>query len=218
MFGSRPRHKFAARIALIGTALFVVSARPAFGVFVADEPEFGPSAGGGSITVKASATARTSRASSLTVAQPGGLVGDGLIGVGTGRLRPGGPPPPPRGGARVRRDSNIGGAALSQALYVKVVAGFEPSSYTWRFSSAVGATAGITAFGGVDLASPLGPDDGEYSANPKLIAAPSLTTRVDGSLVLGWYGNSANTSVAPPTNMLESFAVSRAPGEHASTS
>src|SRR5262249_50712274 len=143
---------------LIGTALFVLSAGPAFGrVFVREEPGFVPSAGEGSITVKASSTARTSRATSLTVAQPGGMVGDVLIGVVTARLGPGGSITGPLGWTLVRRDSNIGGAALSQALYAKVISGFEPSSYTWRFSSAVGATAGITAFGGVNLASPLGP-------------------------------------------------------------
>ena len=173
MFGSRPRLRFAARIALIGTALFAVSAGPAFGrVFVVDEPGFVPSAGEGSITVKGSATARTSRASSLTVVQPGGMQGDFLVAVVTARLSPGGSITGPQGWTFVRRDSNIGGAALSQALYVKVVSAFEPSSYTWRFSSAVGATAGVTVFGGVDLSSPVQAADGQYSANTRLIAAP----------------------------------------------
>ena len=142
MFGSRPRPVTSAtRIVLIAAALFAASASPAAGrVFLAEESGLFP-ADEGSITVKGSSTARTSRASSLTVAHPGGVQGDVLVGVVTVRLSASGSIVGPAGWTLVRRDSNIGGAALSQALYLKVVSAFEPSSYTWRFSSAVGATA-----------------------------------------------------------------------------
>jgi hypothetical protein len=67
MFGSRPRPGFAARIAFIGIALFAVSAGPAFGrAFMAEEQGYVSSGGQGTITVKGSTTARTSRANSLT--------------------------------------------------------------------------------------------------------------------------------------------------------
>src|SRR5213076_1479293 len=89
----------------------------------------------------------------------------------------------------------------------KVRSAFEPSSYTWTFSSAIGAIAGITAFEGVDADSPVEASGGLYSSNTRLIAAPSVTTTVDGSLVLGWYGNSAKNSMSPPSGMLESFDV-----------
>jgi hypothetical protein len=82
----------------------------------------------------------------------------------------------------------------------------------------VGATAGLTDFAGVETSAPIETADGLYSANTKLIAAPSLTTWVDGSLVLGWYGNSAANSVAPPSGMSESFDVSTAQSNQASTS
>ena len=82
----------------------------------------------------------------------------------------------------------------------------------------MGATAGLTDFAGVETSAPIETADGLYSANTKLIAAPSLTTWVDGSLVLGWYGNSADNAVAPPSGMSESFDVSTAQSNQASTS
>ena len=145
----------ATRIALIAAALFAASASPAAArVLLVEENGFAPPGNEGSIAVKGSSTARTSRASSLTVAHPGGMEGDVVVGVVTARLSASGSIVGPSGWTLIRRDSNIGGAALSQALYFKVVSAFEPSSYTWRFSSAVGATAGITVFGGVDASSP----------------------------------------------------------------
>src|SRR5262245_21876321 len=213
MFGSRPRLAIRiACIALVAGALFATSASPALGrVFLQDEEGYVPPPNsGGSIVLKGSATAWTSRASSLTVPHPGGAEGDVLIGVVTARLSAGGSVTPPLGWSLVRRDSNIGGAALSQALYLRVLTAFEPSSYTWRFSSAVGATAGITVFGGVSASSPVEANGGLYRANTRLIAAPSLTTTLDGSVVLGWYGNSAKTSMAPPSGMTESFDVTSA--------
>jgi hypothetical protein len=54
----------------------------------------------------------------------------------------------------------------------------------WTFSSPVGATGGITAYGGVNISTPVVTHGGLYSANTRLIAAPSITTSVDGALVI----------------------------------
>src|SRR5436190_17725119 len=150
MLGSRPRlARHAARIGFVAALMIAASASPAQArVYLAEEQELAPPPSGGSIVLKSSATAWTSRASSLTVPQPGGVERDVLIGVVTARLSGSGSISAPLGWTLVRRENNIGGTALSQALYFKVRSAFEPSSYTWTFSSAIGATAGITAFEG----------------------------------------------------------------------
>src|SRR4029450_13122830 len=94
----------------------------------------------------------------------------------------------------------------------------EPSSYTWRFSSSVGATGGISDFSGADVQAPVDAHAGLYSANTQLIAAPSLTTTVNGALVLGLYGNSARSSVSAPQGMEEQFDVTTSNSSNASTS
>ena len=132
----------------------------------------------------------------LTIAQPPLVAGDVMVAVITPRLSGGGAIGAPAGWTRVRRDSNIGGASLSQALYVKVATMFEPPSYRWTFSSPVDSTGGVTAFLGVDTLAPVQTHGGLYSANTRLIAAPSLTTSVDGALVVGWFGNSARNTIA----------------------
>ena len=102
--------------AILGLALYGAFASPAAArPFYAEEPGYAPLEGG-SITIRGSATAWTSRASSLTVPNPGGLGGELLVGVVTARLSGGGSITAPVGWIEVRRDSNIGGAALSQAL------------------------------------------------------------------------------------------------------
>ena len=164
----------------------------------------------GTFTFVGRTTARTSsKSSSLTIARPSGVVGGHvMIAALTPRLSPSGTITAPLGWTLIRRDKNIGGTSLSQALFYKVVSTLEPSSYTWRFSSNVGATGGITAFGGVDTVAPVAANSGLYSANASLIAAPSVTTGVDGTLVVGFFGNSSRTSMTPPTAMVEGYDTS----------
>jgi hypothetical protein len=125
----------------------------------------------GTFILRGSSTGRTSRARSLTIDRPVALPGDVMIVVVTARLSGSDAITSPTGWIRVRRDSNIGGAALSQVLQYKVAGVFEPDSYTWTFSSSVGATGGITAYGGVDVSAPIVTHGGLYSANTRLIAA-----------------------------------------------
>ena len=141
-----------------------------------------------------------------------------MIAVVTARLSGSEAITSPAGWTRVRRDSNIGGAALSQVLQYKVAGAFEPDSYTWTFSSSVGATGGITAWGGVDVSAPIVTHGGLYSANTRLIAAPSITTTVDGALVLSLYGNSSKSSMTAPSGMLEEYDVTTESSNNASTS
>ena len=113
----------------------------------------------------------------------------------------------PFGWTLIRRDGSTSGAALSQVLLFRVATALEPAFYTWTFSSTAGATGGISAFGGVDVLSPVDGQAGALGANKRLITAPSITTGLDGSLVLGLFGNSAQSSMTAPTGMAEDFDI-----------
>src|SRR5262245_9637579 len=206
MIGRRPRLiGIAASIALVSAVLLGGWTTPASASRFLDAPAI--PWGEGSIVYHGSSTARVSRSKSLTIAQPMALPGDIMVAAVTTRLSGGGAISSPDGWTVVRRDNNVGGTALSQVLLYKFVVTFEPPSYTWRFSSSTNATGGITAYSGVDVFSPVNGQDGQFSADTRLIAAPSLTTTVNGSLVLGLYGNSARGSMVAPTGMIEDFEV-----------
>ena len=237
MFGSRPRSLVAVGCTiLIGAALLganASSAAPNRLVHKVRKGDFrkawqrsvhriiGPQAparpSGNGIFQLGSSTERVSNAPAITIARPAGMPGDLMLAVVTARLSPSGTISAPPGWTVVRRDSNVGGTALSQLLSYKLMTTLEPGSYTWRFSASVGATGGISTFANVDPVMPLNADAGVYSANTRLIAAPSLTTDVDGSLVIGLFGNSAKGSMAPPAGMVEDFDVTNS-SNNASTS
>jgi hypothetical protein len=153
-------------------------------------------------------SATDSRSSSLTVGQPEGVVaGDLMLAAITARHS--GSITAPAGWTLIRRDSNSSGSTLTQALYYKVVdAADNGSSYTWRFSASVGAAGGIMDFAGVDPAAPVVAHSGRTRANTQSILAPSVATEVSGALVLGFFGDSARTAIAPPTGMSEGFDAS----------
>ena len=78
----------------------------------------------------------TAFGSALTIAKPSTVAtGDVLIASLDARLADTGSITPPAGWNLIRRDNNgPGNSPLSQALYYKVAAASEPSSYSWNFS------------------------------------------------------------------------------------
>src|SRR5215207_5160413 len=178
MFGSRPRRTDVVLMitAFLGVTALAGAATPtAWGSQLMD-PEESAVAPERGIRVDGGSSSRTSsKSSSLTIARPSGVVvGNVMISAVTPRLSGSGTITGPLGWTLIRRDSNIGGTSLSQALFYKVATAFEPASYTWRFSSSVGATGEITSFAGVDTFAPVVAHGGLYTANARLIAAPSL--------------------------------------------
>ena len=137
---------------------------------------------GGSITIRGSATAGRSRVS-RDGAESGGLGGESLRGSSPHASRVAVREPPGRLD-QARRDSNIGGAALSQVRVhqgwcqrlqscPRTRGGFHPHGYRRNCGTS-------TVFNGVDAASPSTLAGGLYSANTRLIAEPPPTTSVNG--------------------------------------
>lgn len=80
----------------------------------------------------------------------------------------------PAGWSLVRR-SNDSGGTIAQGTYVHVVLGPESSSYTWKFSVANNAAAGIAAYTGVNTAAPIDVSGGQANVASTSVTAPSIT-------------------------------------------
>src|SRR5205814_1599209 len=92
----------------------------------------------------------------------------------------------PAGWTLIRRDT--AGTYTTQALYYRVVTASEPASYSWSFSGAVPAAGGIVAYSGVSTAAPVDVSGGTgQNVNATSIVAPSVTTTVSGTRVVGFF-------------------------------
>ena len=69
----------------------------------------------------------------------------------------------PAGWSLVRRNNDSGGQ-VAEGVYVHVILGPEPSSYTWNFTSGNNAVAGIAAYSGVNTAAPIDVSGGQANA------------------------------------------------------
>src|SRR5215217_1925250 len=116
----------------------------------------------------------------------------------------------PPGWKLVRSDSNDPlGASLTHALYIRVATGSEPATHTWSwtFSTLVGAAGGIVAYGGVDRANPVDTHSGRYSNAVASFAAPSVTTSASVELLLGFFAsNGAGGLTTDMTTRLQPIA------------
>lgn len=101
----------------------------------------------------------------------------------------------PQGWRTVREDAHA-------HVYYKIADSSEPSTYTWRFSSAHAAVGGIAAYAGVDTAQPLLASSGQANDASTDIVAPGVNDAA-GSVVVGFFGISRATSITPPSGYLE---------------
>lgn len=155
------------------------------------------------ITLRSASSGSNTGATSLTIPAPAG-VGSGdvmLAGIsvrGTPNLTP------PAGWTLVRLDLAPDNQ-LRQAIYVKVAAS-EPASYTWTFSTSQQAAGGILAYSGVDTVAPVNAHNGR-SFRGSTSVAPSVTTTVNGAMIVAFFGVTANTTITPPSGMSERYEV-----------
>jgi hypothetical protein len=108
---------------------------------------------------------------------------------------------PPAGWTLVRSDAV--GSMLTKATYWHLVGPSEPASYDWTFDTMVTATGTLLAYGGVDGTAPIDDHGGQSATNSTSVAAPSVTTVVDGSVVVALFGQAVNGSITEPAGMTE---------------
>jgi len=145
----------------------------------------------------------------LTLQAPGGAQpGDVLIAsLGFGKSGANAQPTltAPTGWMEVSRTNqgNVG----TLAVYSHVFSAGE-TSYTWTTSFAVGGSAFIAAFGGVDTTSPIDASRGQVQTDRPDISTPSVTTGAPGSgLVASYFGYMGGRDIRatwnPPSGMSE---------------
>jgi hypothetical protein len=91
----------------------------------------------------------------------------------------------------------------------------EPASYVWSFSASVPAAGGINAYAGVDTAAPVNASGGTgQNVNTTSILAPSVTTTVPGTVVVGFFSIGGSNSITPPAGMTERGEASATAGSN----
>ena len=122
------------------------------------------------------ATGSTSGGSSqVTIPVPAGVVAnDVMIAQVTVRGGSGTTLTAPAGWSLIRRDSDTT-LQISEGIYLRVVSGSEPASYTWNFTAGNDAAGGIAAYSGVNTATPIDVTGGQGNAASTSVTAPSIT-------------------------------------------
>lgn len=102
---------------------------------------------------------------------------------------------------------------MHSALYYRVVAtaGSEPASYTWTIGTSVQIAASITAYRGVDNASPIdnagAAAGGQGNSSSTSCTAPTITTVTDNCVLL-FYGSGAGAQTwTAPGTMTERYDI-----------
>ena len=167
------------------------------------------------ITLVGSSTSVTSgggggTATSLAVNVPAGIVaGDVMLAQVSVRGGTGTTISAPSGWTQIVVDNS--GTALQQGLYYKV-AGTEPLSYSWGFSSSQRAAAGIIAYRGVDSLAPINAFSTSNASSGTSVTAQAFTTTVSNAQIVGFYTTGTVSSFTPPAGMTEQYDVTGAAG------
>jgi hypothetical protein len=105
----------------------------------------------------------------------------------------------PSGWAVLRQDVN--GTAMKKTTYWRIATAGEPVSYSWVLSGSPATVGTMLTYAGASSAAPVA--DGQVSAASTSIAAPSVTTTVNGSRVIALFGLAQSGAITPPTSLTE---------------
>lgn len=120
---------------------------------------------------------------------------------------------PPAGWVSVRRTNNTNGVSNALQEFYKVATSTEPAGHTWTFSGNASAVGGIQAYIGVDTISPVNVESGATTGSSVDHAAPTITTTVANTMLVGHYTFSSSASwgprnpPGPPVAMTESYDI-----------
>jgi hypothetical protein len=133
----------------------------------------------------------------LTIARPPGVqAGDvmvaGVGGRGTGAL------PAPSGSWTELLTDSIGD--FRQTVWYRVAGESEPADYTWSMPATRRVAGGITAYRGVSNSTPIDAVASQ-AAISATITAPSITTTVADTMLVGIFGVQDSTALTGPASM-----------------
>ncbi len=98
---------------------------------------------------------------------------------------------------------------IMQGLYWRVATASEPAQYSFTLTSGKADTASgaIAAYSGVDTGNPIDDFAGQSNGTSTNLAAPSITTTVAGTTLIGFFANRSNGVISPPATMTERWDV-----------
>jgi hypothetical protein len=112
----------------------------------------------------------------------------------------------PAGWSLVREDAIVDG--LRQAVYVKTAGAAEPNSYTWTMPTTRRLAGGIVTYAGVDPVNPVNVHGARRNTFASTsVTAPSVTTTVDGALLVHLTALNAEGTISPSPGMTERWEV-----------
>jgi PKD repeat protein len=168
------------------------------------------------ISVGASTTAvGTTAGTAVTVPRPAGVAaGDVLVAQVTANGAPSMAAPAGWTPVLTAPVAVHSGARVFAYWHVVADPAGEPASWTWQLSAAQKWNAGMTAFTGVDTATPFDSPAGtavQTGYTTAGLTVPGVTTTTAGALLVGGIGlDSSATAVTPPAGMTEAWESSGA--------
>jgi hypothetical protein len=170
---------------------------------------------GGQIVIRGASSAANVTATTLSIPTPlNASPGDVMVAAVSVRGNP--TITAPAGWTFIRLDAITN--SLRQAAFYRVVTSAEPPAHTWTFSSSQAAAGGIVAYGGVSTNNPIDAHGGQTSTATPAITAPSITTTVPNTMLLGLYCVVSAMTVAPPGGMAERWDIASNAGTFKITS
>jgi RHS repeat-associated protein len=159
----------------------------------------------GTIAFRAVASSASAPLAELTIDTPSGTAADDVLLAGV-NVRSDATISAPAGWTQVRSD--VSGTALRQTIFVRTAGASEPADYTFTFSGpVVAATGGIIAFDGMDMVTPVDASGGQANAASSSVTAPSISTTVADTTLVGFYATADDATFTAPSGMTERFDV-----------
>ena len=150
---------------------------------------------------RSASSATTTPITSHTINKPAGVVTNDVLVAGI-TVRGAPTITAPSGWTLVRSD--LSGTIIKQEVYRKVAGASEPASYTWTFALPVdGVVGAIAAYSGVNTTTPIDVSGGQTNASSTSVTAPSITTTVANTMLVGFFGTADDATFTAPGSMTE---------------
>jgi hypothetical protein len=150
--------------------------------------------------VSTATSATGTRVTALTIATPAGVqTGDVMVAAIT--VRSAAKISPPAAFTQVR--ATVTASDLRQAVYVSVAGATVPASWRFGLSTKSVVAGAIAAYSGVNTATPVETTGARKNASSTSIIAPSVTSTVPGSMLVGVFGIATNATMMPAATMTE---------------
>ena len=150
--------------------------------------------------VSTAISATGAKVKTLTITTPAGVqTGDVMLAAIT--VRSGATITVPGGWTPVR--ATLTGSDLRQATYVSVVGGTIPASAAFTLSAKSVVAGAIAAYSGVSPTTPVEASGARTNTSSTSITAPSTTSTVPGSMLVGVFGIATNATMTPAATMTE---------------